>query len=89
VALTHLGALDRLPEAAAQLRDHLRVSAEILRDARNSAMTDEAIDAFCETQLRRHLESYANSRKLEWTALDQELLELDVKLNAQRIAHIA
>lgn len=86
---THFGPVDRLPDAAAQLKEHLQASAAILRDARDSAVGANELDSFCERRLREYLENYAKSRGLAWSAGERELLELDLKLNAQGIAHTA
>jgi len=87
---THFGAVTDIETAAGQLLRHLDF-AEALRDAaRDSDHPDEALEAFCEPRLRDYFEGLLDAQGgLGQDDNTWQLIDLDIKLNAQGIAFAA
>jgi len=83
---THFGRLDDVPEAAAQLRTHLAFSARLLEEA--TTVEESQRTAFCDDRLRRHVDAALRAQGLPIEAARAHL-DLDLRLNAQGIAHAA
>ncbi len=81
---THFGAVSDLPAAAAQLREHLEFSRDLMERA--AGISDARLGAVFLKELTAHFESAARARGLELTADDRELLRMDIDLNAQGLA---
>ena len=86
---THFGAVREIEQAARQLLDELGFSEGLLNEAVASSQPDSALDAFCETRLRAHFEETFARRGMPWSERARQLLDLDLKLNAAGIAHVA
>jgi glyoxylase-like metal-dependent hydrolase (beta-lactamase superfamily II) len=82
--LTHFGEVTDLAAAEAQLRRHLDFSGGLLERAAASSLADDELDAFCFKELTVYFESLR-----PFTAAERQLLDLDLKLNADGIAHVA
>lgn len=88
--LTHFGEITRLEEAARQLGEHLDFSERLLNEVAASGIEGGELASVCERRLRAHLRNSLRKRGLP--AEDAgiwELLQLDLKLNAEGIAHAA
>ncbi|HUP58293.1 MAG TPA: MBL fold metallo-hydrolase [Bdellovibrionota bacterium] len=86
---THFGALPEVKEAAAQLKEHLEWSAELLERATRSSLAPEELDGFCQGELRAHYETWLAQHGRRFGDDDWRLLNLDLELNGAGIAHVA
>ena len=87
--LTHFGAVKDLPSAAAQLREHLAFSQATLEAAARSNWGVGEIDAFCAQKHQDYFESLMAREGFHAWSEWRSLLQLDIELNAQGIAHAA
>ncbi len=87
--LTHFGKITNLPDAAAQLLEHLDFSERLLEESMRSAEPDSNLPAFCEKKLKRHFQNALEKTGLASDPIVWEILSLDLKLNADGIAHVA
>lgn len=86
---THFGPVRELDEAARQLREGIDFSETLLNSAIQSAEPDDKLDEFCEARMRAHYADLFKRRGMRWDERAQELLDLDLELNAAGIAHVA
>jgi glyoxylase-like metal-dependent hydrolase (beta-lactamase superfamily II) len=84
--LTHFGVLDDLPAAAAQLREQLEFAGRLVDEA--SARDDDP-EPFCREALDGFMEGLLQRRGLALDLEERALLALDLRLNAQGVAHAA
>jgi hypothetical protein len=87
--LTHFGAVTELSEAAAQLRGWMSWSAALLSEVEQSTLDDASIDALCQSQVWAEMERRLREKGLGFTSEVQDLLRLDLELNAAGIAFTA
>jgi glyoxylase-like metal-dependent hydrolase (beta-lactamase superfamily II) len=87
---THFGPVTDIERAAGQLTRHLEF-AEALRDqAEASDLPDQALEAYCESRLRDYFRGLLDARgSLGQDSATWDLIDLDIKLNAQGIAFSA
>jgi glyoxylase-like metal-dependent hydrolase (beta-lactamase superfamily II) len=83
-SLTHFGTIDRLEEAAAQLRWWIDRSAALVDEA--AAMEPEAAETHLHAALERAMAEAIERRGLAVDDDDRSLLEMDLALNAQGLA---
>jgi glyoxylase-like metal-dependent hydrolase (beta-lactamase superfamily II) len=87
--LTHYGEVTDLAGAASQLVEHLDFAEGLLLRAVDSDLPDDALETLCrgalEEDMRRHVERHG----LPAAGDAWELLEMDVRINAQGVAHVA
>ncbi len=86
---THYGEVTEVREAAEQLVRHLDYSEELLEAAVKGPLPDVKLDGYCETELRKHYETYLNEKGAKLSVEDRDILGMDLKLNGQGIAHVA
>ncbi len=87
---THYGAVTDIEAAAGQLLRHLEFAEKLRDQAQASDLPDEALDAYCEPRLRDYFAGLLDARgTLGRQTSSWELLELDIRLNAQGIAFSA
>lgn len=86
---THFGEVDGLPEIAAQLRRWVDRSERWLEEAAASSAPLPDLAKAIATKLRRAIKQEADCIGLHLQQADWELLDLDVQLNAEGIAHVA
>jgi glyoxylase-like metal-dependent hydrolase (beta-lactamase superfamily II) len=84
--LTHFGELDDLAGAAAQLREQLAFAGRVVEEA---ARRDDDAEAFCRERLDGFMDHLLERRGLVLDAGERALLGLDLRLNAQGVAHAA
>jgi glyoxylase-like metal-dependent hydrolase (beta-lactamase superfamily II) len=84
--LTHFGAVDDLPAAADQLREQISFSGRLVDEA---AAREGDPEPFCASELDRFMEALLSRRGLVLDAEERSLLSLDLRLNAQGVAHAA
>ncbi|MEK6704523.1 MAG: MBL fold metallo-hydrolase [Bdellovibrionota bacterium] len=87
--LAHYGELSALQNAAAQLNLHLDFSEQLVKDAIGFGVKSEGLENFCETKLRKYFKAFTANHSLGFGKEDWDLLDLDIRLNAQGIAHFA
>lgn len=87
--LTHFGVVEDLAAAAAQLRGHLEFSAQLCKEAAETSLSDQNLVEFCLQRLRAYLTGELAKRKLLEVPRVEELLKLDLELNAAGIAFTA
>ena len=83
---THFGAVEELKGCADQLREQLAFAGRIVDEA---AGRDDDAEVFCREQLDAFMERRLAHRGLALDAEERVLLELDLRLNAQGVAHAA
>jgi glyoxylase-like metal-dependent hydrolase (beta-lactamase superfamily II) len=87
---THFGEVRDLGEAAAQLKEHLGFSGELLERVHarwsRGELQDTELSGACREELVRYLEAYVARRRLGFGPAEWDLLELDLDLNAEGIA---
>lgn len=87
---THFGAVTDIETAAGQLLRHLDFAHALRDQAQASDQPDEALEAFCEPRVRSYFSGLLDARgTLGQQSPTWELLDLDIKLNAQGIAFAA
>lgn len=85
--LTHFGEIDDLDTAAAQLERWLLLSEEL--EGRAVALAPEEAEPMIRAALEDEMRKAARARGLDLNERDWELLELDLRLNAQGLAFTA
>src|SRR5690606_7348602 len=85
--LTHFGEIDRLDEAAEQLRGWIDRSEALVEEA--AAMEPAAAEAHIERTLRAAIDDAAARRGLALDDEDRALLSMDLALNTQGLAWVA
>lgn len=83
--LTHFGRLDDLAGAAVQLTDLLQKSTALAEEADAAGLEGEALEAHCREAVRSWFAEATTKRGLSGPEVD-ELLALDIDLNAQGVA---
>jgi hypothetical protein len=86
---THFGPVREIGEASRQLLEELAFSESLLNEAVQSPEADEKLDAYCEVRMRTHFSRLFTQRGMVWDKPAQDLLNLDLELNAAGIAHVA
>lgn len=86
---THFGEQEDVGEIALQLEADLAYSEQVMNDARDSKLQGPELEAFCRDRLRARFEERLSKRGIEANEEIWKLLELDLDLNAQGIAHAA
>ncbi len=86
---THFGVINDLPAAGSQLSRFIEFSQKLLDTAKNSSLQNEELAPFCEAKIRIHLKDLLAARSLRLEGEVEELLHLDIELNAQGLAHVA
>jgi len=87
---THFGAVTDIETAAGQLLRHLDFAEALRDDARDSDHPDKALEAFCESRLRDYFKGLFDVQgRLGQDENTWQLIDLDIKLNAQGIAFAA
>lgn len=86
---THFGAVRDPEGAAAGLLESLEFSTALSARAAASGVPDEALDAFCQGELRGWFQRAVERHRLSPDARMQALLESDVLINGQGLAHAA
>ncbi len=87
--LTHFGEVTELQAAAKQLLEHLDFSEALLHQARASTLEDSALSEFCFNAILEHFRRLESRRSRPWSADQWALVQLDLRLNADGIAHVA
>ena len=72
-----------------RLIEELRFSSALLTQAIQAPEADSELDAFCERRIRMHFDEVFARRGMGWNSRSRDLMELDIKLNAAGIAHVA
>lgn len=85
---THFDSVSEVAESAAQLKGDLEFSMELL-DQAIRAPEDDGMDAFCFNALKKHFSERADRLRTPFDAEQWSHLELDLRLNAAGIAHVA
>jgi glyoxylase-like metal-dependent hydrolase (beta-lactamase superfamily II) len=85
---THFDSVPEVTESAAQLKGDLEFSMELL-DHAIRAPSDDGMDEFCFNALRKHFSERVEALRTPFDAEQWSHLELDLKLNAAGIAHVA
>lgn len=88
VYLTHYGRVERVSEGADQLLEQLDFSERLLGDAVRSDCSDETLPEFCEGRIAEFYKVYIGKLGLP-LASTWKWIQLDLKLNAAGIAHVA
>jgi hypothetical protein len=78
---THFGAVHDVPGASRQMLEELEFSHGLLNEAVASDKPDAELEVFCEQRFHDHFKDLDEG--------ERQLLELDLKLNAAGIAHVA
>ncbi len=86
---THFGAVHETQRAAEQLKALLDFSEALMQEAARSGLPDPELTGFCKERLRPELERSAARVGLTLGADEWRLLQLDLDLNAQGLAHAA
>lgn len=86
--LTHFGAIDNLAAAAEIMKSDLRDYENILAQAR-LLRDEQKIGEFCKTEIREHFARKLKQHSLSWTKEIEDLLAIDIQLNADGIAYQA
>jgi len=86
---THFGAVREIADASQQMIEELHFSGDLLNQAVQASAADSELDSFCESRIRKHLGEVFARRGISWNEQARELLDLDIKLNAAGIAHVA
>ena len=87
--LTHFGEVEKLSACALQLNQYLNFSRELVERAVTSALVNEALPQFCESELRKFLAEDLNLRKFSFSASELGILNMDLKLNGAGLAFVA
>ncbi len=85
VCLTHFGEVDELSQMASQLHRWLELSGSIME--RTSSLSDTKLEPAIRKELEREMDNALEARGLVPDADDRKLLEVDLTLNAQGLAH--
>jgi len=84
---THYGPVTDIVESAGQLMRHLNFAETLLRDARDSDLSDDALEHYIEPRLRDYFAGLFDQHgTLGSTPSAWDLVNLDIELNAQGIA---
>ena len=86
---THFGPVREIAEASRQMIEELQFSGTLLNQAVQAQELDSGLDSFCEMRIRKHMSEAFARRGMSWNEPARELLEMDLKLNAAGIAHVA
>jgi glyoxylase-like metal-dependent hydrolase (beta-lactamase superfamily II) len=87
---THFGAVHDIGASAGQLLRHLDFAGQLLDEAAEGRLPDEAIADWCRPRIRDYLAGLLDARgDLGAAPATWELLGLDIDLNARGIAHAA
>jgi glyoxylase-like metal-dependent hydrolase (beta-lactamase superfamily II) len=87
--LTHFGAVHDLPGASKQLMEGIDFSERLLKDAAESSLPDDQLGKFCDERIRQHFSLLLAKRGVRFDEKAKKLLDLDLELNADGIAHVA
>jgi glyoxylase-like metal-dependent hydrolase (beta-lactamase superfamily II) len=85
VCLTHFGEVDELPLMASQLHRWLEMSGSIMEGM--SSIEDAELEPTIRKELEREMNEALAARGLVPDANDRQILEVDLTLNAQGLAH--
>ena len=87
---THYGPVTAIAETAGQLLRHLDFAETLLGDARDSELPDEGLIGYVEPRLRDYFTGLFDQHgPLGATPSAWDIVNLDIELNAQGIAHAA
>ena len=86
---THFGPVREIADASRQMIEELQFSGALLNQAIQASEADSDLDSYCETRIRKHMSEVFARRGMSWNEQARELLDLDLKLNAAGIAHVA
>jgi glyoxylase-like metal-dependent hydrolase (beta-lactamase superfamily II) len=87
--LTHFGGVTNLKNAAIELKEYIDFSDALLNEAAASSLPDEKLAEFCEERVRTVITSMLEAKGLSLAGEVEQILALDIELNAAGIAHVA
>ncbi len=87
--LTHFGAFDDLAAGAAQMHSGLDAMESVFVEARESAVEGEDLQKICAAGVRKYFDQKLRDCGLTLGPFQQQLLELDLDINAMGLAYAA